>query len=79
MRLRAPFILVALFVLSLTHAAHAQQMDSSAAARVGALLGVLADDTMEGRGTASRGGAAAARFIAAELERAGLRPAGAGR
>jgi len=77
MRLRAPyFVFAALFTLPLTRAASAQQPDSSTAARVGALLGVLADDSMEGRATGSRGGAAAARAIAAELERAGLRPAG---
>lgn len=76
MRLRSSLIGVALVILSLPRAATAQQRDSSTAARVTALLGVLADDSMEGRGTASRGGASAARFIAAELERAGLRPAG---
>jgi hypothetical protein len=36
----------------------------------------LADDSMEGRGTATRGGARAARFIAGELERFGITPAG---
>jgi hypothetical protein len=40
------------------------------------LLGALADDSMEGRATGSRGSARAARFIAAELERYGVRPAG---
>jgi len=40
------------------------------------LLGALADDSMEGRGTATRGSERAARFIAAELERYGVRPAG---
>ena len=39
-------------------------------------LSALADDSMEGRGTATAGGARAARFIAAELERAGVAPAG---
>lgn len=39
-------------------------------------LAALADDSMEGRGTATAGGARAARFIAAELERAGIAPAG---
>jgi hypothetical protein len=77
MRLRASFfVLAALVALPLARPASAQQADSSTAARVSALLGVLADDSMEGRDTGSRGGAAAARFIAAELERAGLRPAG---
>lgn len=40
------------------------------------LLGALADDSMEGRGTATRGSARAARFIAAEFERYGVQPAG---
>ena len=40
------------------------------------LLGALADDSMEGRATGSRGSARAARFIAAELERYGVQPAG---
>jgi hypothetical protein len=40
------------------------------------LLGALADDSMEGRATASRGSARAATFIAAELARYGVQPAG---
>src|SRR5262249_564888 len=40
------------------------------------LLGALADDSMEGRGTATRGSERAARFIAAELQRYGVQPAG---
>jgi len=40
------------------------------------LLGALADDSMEGRGTATRGSARAARFIAAEFARYGVQPAG---
>lgn len=50
--------------------------DSSTAQRVTRLLGALAHDSMEGRDTGSRGGAAAARYIAAQLELAGLQPAG---
>ncbi|MGD0484121.1 MAG: M20/M25/M40 family metallo-hydrolase [Gemmatimonadales bacterium] len=45
-------------------------------AEVARLLGVLSDDSLEGRDTGSRGSAAAARIIAAELGAAGLRPAG---
>jgi len=45
-------------------------------ARVGALLATLADDSLEGRDTGSRGGRSAARIIAEELRRAGLTPAG---
>lgn len=64
--------------LVLVSAAQAQRAgrDSSTAERVTRLLGVLADDSMEGRDTGSRGGAAAARYIAEQLERAGLQPAG---
>jgi hypothetical protein len=40
------------------------------------LLTALADDSLEGRGTGTRGSAKAARIIAAEMERAGLVPAG---
>ena len=40
------------------------------------LLGTLAHDSMEGRGTATVGSARAARFIAAELASYGVQPAG---
>ena len=40
------------------------------------LLGALAHDSMEGRGSATIGGARAARFIAAEMKKAGLEPLG---
>ena len=40
------------------------------------LLSALADDSMEGRGTATRGSVRAARFIASELARYGVTPAG---
>jgi hypothetical protein len=40
------------------------------------LLGALADDSMEGRGTATRGSERAARFIASELARYGVQPGG---
>src|SRR4051812_19612640 len=40
------------------------------------LLSALADDSMQGRGTATPGSARAAKFIAAELERYGVQPAG---
>ena len=39
-------------------------------------LSALADDSMQGRMTGSRGGVMAARFIAREMEAAGLTPAG---
>src|SRR5260221_1205581 len=38
----------------------------------------LADDLLEGRGTATRGQALAAHYVAAQLQAAGLEPGGAG-
>ncbi len=46
------------------------------AQRLERLLSVLAADSMEGRRTATPGAAKAARFLAAELERYGVEPAG---
>lgn len=40
------------------------------------MLSALAHDSLEGRGTGTRGGARAARFIAEEFQRAGLEPVG---
>ena len=45
-------------------------------AEVRRLLGALADDSMQGRGTATPGSARAARFIAEEFARYGVQPAG---
>ena len=45
-------------------------------ANVERLERALADDSMEGRGTATRGGARAARFLATEMTKIGLAPAG---
>ena len=45
-------------------------------AQVRRLESALADDSMEGRLTGSRGGARAARFIAGEMKAIGLRPMG---
>lgn len=39
-------------------------------------IGILADDTFEGRAAGSRGGRAAAVYLTRELERLGLQPAG---
>lgn len=44
--------------------------------RLESLLGTLAADSMEGRRTGTRGAHRAARFLAAELERYGVEPAG---
>jgi len=43
---------------------------------VRAHLEFLADDALEGRATGTRGGALAAKYIAAQFERLGLEPAG---
>src|SRR6185295_12168342 len=77
MRVSVP-VLGLLLAATLTTAAQAQRTrrDSSSAQRVTELIGALSHDSMEGRDTGSRGGAAAARYIAAQLERAGLQPAG---
>jgi hypothetical protein len=40
------------------------------------LLSALADDSMEGRGTGTRGSMRAARFITAQMQEGGLQPAG---
>jgi hypothetical protein len=45
-------------------------------AAIGAHIRFLADDLLEGRDTASRGHRIAARYVASELEAAGLEPAG---
>jgi len=50
--------------------------DSATPASVRALLSVLADDSMEGRGTATDGGDRAAKFIAEQMKRIGLEPGG---
>lgn len=50
--------------------------DAVQAPRVRSLLRILAADSMEGRRTASRGYARAARFVASEMQRIGLVPAG---
>jgi hypothetical protein len=74
-----PYASAAVLLFTLATAAQAQRRaggDSATAERTARLLGSLADDSMEGRDTGSRGGARAARLIAAELERAGLQPAG---
>ena len=41
-------------------------------------VGFLADDLLEGRGTATRGHEIAARYVAAQFEALGLEPAGTG-
>lgn len=50
--------------------------DTTTPARVRTLLSALADDSMEGRGTGTRGSIKAARLIAEQMRAAGLTPAG---
>ncbi|MEK7668281.1 MAG: M28 family peptidase, partial [Gemmatimonadota bacterium] len=82
-------VTITLLALAVAPAARAQRRASErpdpgraaatttiAPAEVARLLGALADDSLEGRDTGSRGSAAAARIIAAELRAAGARPAG---
>ena len=52
----------------------AQRTTTPASAR--RILSALADDSMEGRGTGTRGAQRAAAFIAGEIKRAGLEPMG---
>ena len=76
-RARIPF--PALLLAAACHAAAPSLPDPAGSvteAGVREQLTVLAADSMEGRGTATAGGARAARFIAAELARAGVAPAG---
>src|SRR5262249_43225511 len=50
--------------------------DARDRANVERLERALADDSMEGRGTATPGGERAARFLAGEMKKIGLKPAG---
>src|ERR1700716_3101405 len=72
---------VALLVLSDTHATPAapdaadHAMSSIHPEAIRADMRFLADDLLEGRGTASRGHEIAAKFMAAQFEQIGLEPA----
>ncbi|MCU0620134.1 MAG: M28 family peptidase [Gemmatimonadales bacterium] len=76
--------LVALLAATLlvAPAGHAQARDASRAAAAldagtyRAHLAFLADDALEGRAPATRGGVLAAKYVAAQFERLGLEPAG---
>lgn len=73
--------LALLLVLVAGPALHAQTSAGTASARVSpnairAYLRFLSDDALEGRGTGTRGGLVAAKFIAAQFRRMGLEPAG---
>jgi len=72
-------LLVSALALAAAPAVRAQARaagDTVGATRAGMLLEMLAHDSLEGRDTGTRGSAAAARMLAAELARAGLEPAG---
>src|SRR4051812_15815768 len=51
-------------------------MNSIDAERMRAQVKFLSDDLLEGRGTGQRGGDVAARYLAAQFELYGLKPAG---
>lgn len=71
-----PFALITFAALAAAPARPlaAQQPTTPAAAR--RMLSALADDSMEGRGTGTRGAQRAAAYIAGEMKRAGLEPMG---
>lgn len=80
-RALAPLVLLALPLAAAACGAQAAAPASGPAPAtrledVRASLRALSADSMEGRGTATRGGERAARFIAAEMGRIGLLPAG---
>src|SRR4051794_25082034 len=68
--------LTPVIVLLLSGSAAAQARGPVTAERVKYVLSSLAHDSMEGRGTGTRGSMRAARFIANEFKLAGLQPAG---
>lgn len=68
--LRRSLVMLALVAAPLA----AQKPTTAADAR--RILSALAADSMEGRGSATPGGARAARFIASEMKKAGLEPLG---
>ena len=76
LRCALPFVLpvVAAFTAASARPLAAQRPTTPAAAR--RILSALADDSMEGRGTGTRGAQRAAAFIAGEMKRAGLEPMG---
>jgi hypothetical protein len=74
---RAPALAVVL--LAATAPASTQPRPTSAPIRADAIrshMTFLADDLLEGRGTGTRGFDLAAKYVAAQFEAAGLRPAG---
>ena len=56
--------------------APAQQGGATTPAEVRRILSALADDSMEGRASGTRGGARAARYIGGEMKKIGLEPLG---
>src|SRR5262245_1550552 len=53
-----------------------QALESIRVDRIRAAMSFLADDALEGRGTATRGSDIAARYVASQFEAMGLQPAG---
>src|SRR3979490_2439909 len=73
-----PLIRVAPALIAAVATIHAQAVPSATVTpeRVKFVLSTLAHDSMEGRGTGTRGSMRAARFIANQFRLAGLTPAG---
>jgi Zn-dependent M28 family amino/carboxypeptidase len=67
---------IAIFLLPAAAPAQSRTAAPVSASSVRRLESALADDSMEGRLTGSAGGARAARYIAAQMRAAGLRPMG---
>ena len=81
----SPVCFVAIFVVNVACAADPAlapearlAMDSLSGDSVIAHMRFLADDMLEGRGTGTRGHEIASKYIAAQFEALGLKPAGAG-
>ena len=72
--MRIPAFLVAL--LATAPALSADGLPEASAAAIRAHTAFLADDLLEGRATGSRGYDIAARYVAAQMELMGLKPAG---
>ena len=69
-------IVVLLLATACSTSAPAPKAEPVTPARVASMLGILAADSMEGRMTASAGGARAAAWIAGQMRLAGLQPGG---
>ena len=75
---RTPFLIVCGLALASPVLSQVEQaLDAIRPEAIRAHMSFLADDLLEGRGTATRGYDIAARYVAARFEELGLEPAGA--